>query len=170
MAAVGAALLYFLNLWMKGRDWQGKGFASWAVKCVLFSILTFILIPGVIYTASYIPYAAAAGDSSLANVVAKMLENQEFMFTYHAGEDSPHPYSSRWYQWIFDARPILYFRDMDTYAAEGLKSAYAAMGSPVVCWFGLGALPSPPCRWCAAAAARLCFWWWATAPSCCPGC
>ena len=138
--AVGAALLYFLNLWMKGRDWQGKGFASWAVKCVLFSILTFILIPGVIYTASYIPYAAAAGDSSLANVVAKMLENQEFMFTYHAGEDSSHPYSSRWYQWIFDARPILYFRDMDTYAAEGLKSAYAAMGSPVVCWFGLGAL------------------------------
>ena len=133
----GAVILYFLNLWTKGRDWKGPGFGPWAAKCVLWSVVTFVAIPAVIYTASYIPYAAAAGDLSLANVVREMVDNQRFMFTYHAGEDTPHPYSSRWYQWIFDARPILYFRDMDSYAAQGLKSAIAAMGSPLVCWLGL---------------------------------
>ena len=133
----GAVILYFLNLWTKGRDWNGRGFWPWAWKCIAWSVVTFVVIPGIIYTASYIPYAAAEGDASLANVVREMLHNQQFMFSYHAGENSPHPCSSRWYQWIFDARPILYFRDMDTYAAQGLKSAIAAMGSPVVCWLGL---------------------------------
>ena len=37
-----------------------------------------------------------------------MLQNQHFMFTYHQGVHTPHPYESYWYQWIFDGRPILY--------------------------------------------------------------
>ncbi len=139
-AGVGAGLLYLLNLYTKSKEWNGPGFGAWAARCIGFSILTFVVIPVAIYTASYIPYAAAAGDVTVQSVVSEMLDNQKYMFTYHSGVNTPHNYESRWYQWILDIRPILYFRDMDTYAAEGLKSAYAAMGSPLVCWLGLACL------------------------------
>ena len=69
-----------------------------------------------------------------------MLSNANYMFTYHSGVDSYHPYASRWYQWIVDARPILYYQE---YSADGAwKSAFAAFNNPVVCWTGLLAILS----------------------------
>ncbi|MEG1858628.1 MAG: dolichyl-phosphate-mannose--protein mannosyltransferase, partial [Pseudoflavonifractor sp.] len=47
---------------------------------------------------------------------------------------------SRWYQWIVDGRPILYYLDSSSRAAEGLKSAFGAFSNPIVCWAGLPAL------------------------------
>ena len=72
--------------------------------------------------------------SSSANPVDIMLKNQHFMFTYHQGVHSPHPYESYWYQWIFDGRPILYFRDLDV---PGVKSLFASFNNPLVSWAGL---------------------------------
>ena len=68
------------------------------------------------------------------NPVDIMLKNQEFMFTYHQGVHTPHPYASYWYQWIFDGRPILYYRDLDV---PGVKSLFAAFNNPLVSWMGL---------------------------------
>ena len=31
------------------------------------------------------------------------------MFTYHSGLESTHPYSSKWYMWLLDIRPIWYY-------------------------------------------------------------
>ena len=72
------------------------------------------------------------GDS--ANPVDIMLKNQHFMFTYHQGVHNPHPYESYWYQWIFDGRPILYYRDLDV---PGMKSLFASFNNPLVSWAGL---------------------------------
>lgn len=69
-----------------------------------------------------------------ANPVDIMLQNQHFMFTYHQGVHTPHPYESYWYQWIFDGRPILYYRDLDV---EGFKSLFASFNNPLVSWLGL---------------------------------
>ena len=63
-----------------------------------------------------------------------MLQNQHFMFTYHQGVHTPHPYESYWYQWIFDGRPILYYRDLDV---PGMKSLFASFNNPLVSWAGL---------------------------------
>ncbi len=63
-----------------------------------------------------------------------MLQNQHFMFTYHQGVHTPHPYESYWYQWIFDGRPILYYRDLDV---PGMKSLFASFNNPLVSWGGL---------------------------------
>ena len=65
-----------------------------------------------------------------------MLKNQHFMFTYHQGVHNPHPYESYWYQWIFDGRPILYYRDLDV---PGVKSLFASFNNPLVSWTGLAA-------------------------------
>jgi dolichyl-phosphate-mannose--protein O-mannosyl transferase len=48
-----------------------------------------------------------------------------------------HPYSSVWYQWMLDIRPILYYLE---YFDDGTKSAFAAFSNPLVCWGGLCAM------------------------------
>ena len=60
------------------------------------------------------------------------------MFSYHSGLESTHPYSSTWLQWVFDIRPILYYR---CYSSDGLaKSAISSFGNPAVWWGGLLAM------------------------------
>lgn len=71
---------------------------------------------------------------STAHPVDIMLKNQHFMLTYHQGVHTPHPYESYWYQWIFDGRPILYYRDLDV---PGMKSLFASFNNPLVSWAGL---------------------------------
>jgi len=179
-AGIGLAVLYFMGLYQKLRDWPlispiHKG--AWVVKTLLFSVLCFILIPFAIYTASYLPYALALGDVDLSlpntlrglgrslpplfqNLWAKitgaagaedwkaadipqdslsgiMAKNQWDMFTYHQRTTSAHPYSSRWFQWIVDARPILYYMDN---TVPGYTTRFAAFANPVLCWTGLGAV------------------------------
>ena len=156
------------------------------------SVVFFVVIPLMIYTASYFPYAAAKGNGgsflelagqsagwfweclperleqypeqmarvteNLAregktpgvadrigaffqaipdqsgNPVDLMLRNQYFMLTYHQGVDTPHPYQSNWYQWILDARPILYYQDFST---PGMRGIFASFNNPLVSWAGL---------------------------------
>ena len=181
---LGLALLYFLSLFFQLRDWprgetegeQAVPLAPWLLKTLGFSVLCFVLVPAVIYTLSYWPYAAAKGvDLSLWNTLSGMgrslpvflhdlwghftggegftpqaipqdslsgimLNNQWYMLTYHEGVHTPHPYSSRWYQWIVDARPILYY--LDSTSVPGFKTAFGAFNNPVVSWGGLLALIS----------------------------
>ncbi len=140
---VGLAILYFLGLWFKWRDWpreEAPRFSPWLWKTLLFSVLCFVLIPAVIYTLSYLPYASAKGEVTVHSVIKAMVDNQTYMFTYHEGVHEPHPYSSRWYQWIVDGRPILYYLDSSQEATTGLKTAFGAFNNPILSWGGLLAL------------------------------
>lgn len=134
-AAAGLAVLYFWNLFLRHRDWpQERHFPSWLMSTLACSVVFFVLIPAGIYLFSYLPYAAAdIGNRPLFQV---MWDNQVFMFTYHRGVHDAHPYSSRWWQWMLDIRPILYYLDADT-LGPGMKSAFAAFGNPLVVWGGL---------------------------------
>jgi len=179
---VGLAVLYFIGLYFKCRDWPRAAAGDetvparrgpWLAAVIAFSVLCFVLIPAVIYTASYLPYAQARGvDLSLTNTLKGfgddlpvllqnlwgrftagedfqpalfskdslsgiMLDNQWYMLDYHQGVTSTHPYSSRWFQWIVDARPILYYMD-NTVAGHTVR--FAAFNNPVVCWTGLLAI------------------------------
>lgn len=148
--AVGLAALYFIGLYFKWRDWPRDGsappFIPWLVKTLLFSVLCFVVIPAVIYTLSYIPYAAAQGEVTVQSVIKAMLDNQKYMLNYHKGVNEPHGYSSRWYQWIVDGRPILYYLDNSREHATGLKTAFGAFNNPIVSWAGLLAILTLLCR------------------------
>ena len=105
-------------------------------------MLFFIIIPTVIYYVSYYPYGTAKGMSGFGMFLNKdyaqlVLDNQSYMLRYHEGVHATHPYSSRWYQWIVDGRPILYFLRS---SANNMKSAFAAFLNPLVCWGGLLAI------------------------------
>lgn len=145
-AGAGLAVLYFIGLYFKWRDRPvGEGsprFAPWLTKTLLLSVLSFVVIPAAIYTASYLPYAAARGDVSLNTLLPIVVDNQKFMFTYHEGVHDSHPYSSRWYQWIVNGRPILYYLDNADTAVSGVKTAFGCFNNPVVAWAGLVAMVS----------------------------
>lgn len=136
--AAGLAVLYLIKLvltWRARRAMENPPpFAPWAAATLLFSVLVFVLIPAVIYCLAYLPYAEARGDTSLHSLLAIVLENQRYMFQYHQGVTVQHPYAARWWQWLFDIRPILYYRSEPV---SGLRSAFGAFNNPLISWAGL---------------------------------
>ena len=133
-AGAGLALLWLIHVILKARrgEMDLKGFFKLCAFCVLF----FVLIPCLIYYLSYIPYGIAEGKGNIfsADYLRIVLDNQRYMFSYHSGIVSEHPYSSRWYQWMLDIRPILYYLE---YLPDGRRASFGAWVNPVLCWGGL---------------------------------
>ena len=109
----------------------GRAFLQNVGWCLIF----FVAVPALIYYLSYLPYGAARGAFPFSLDYTKIVwDNQVFMFTYHKGVNATHPYSSRWYQWMLDIRPILYYlKRFD----DGRRSSFGAWLNPLLCWAGL---------------------------------
>ena len=136
-AGAGLAVIWLLH-WVRRREaFRTAGF--WVNVCEC--ILCFVTIPCLIYYLSYYPYGRTAGLGGLGMFFdpryGKIVwNNQVSMWSYHSSLVATHPYSSVWWQWVLDIRPILYY--LDGTAAE--KSAIAAFTGPLLCWGGLGAM------------------------------
>ncbi len=109
---------------------------------VLWCLLFFVAVPVLIYGASYWSYAPSQGIDGpfrllRADYWRLVLDNQTYMWNYHTDLVATHPYSSTWFQWMLDIRPILYYLE---YFDDGTKSAFAAFSNPLVCWGGLLAM------------------------------
>ena len=139
-AGAGLAFLYLIHMITRIRAWdpaeKGKMWA-WLGKTLSLSVLCYVVIPLIIYTLSYIPYAQATGKLSVWGVIDEMWRNQSHMLGYHNGVHSTHPYSSRWYQWLVDARPILYYSKS---LPGGMTERFAAFTNPLITWAGLLAI------------------------------
>ena len=145
-AGAGLGVLWALHWVFQGvqahRDGDGRRYLRRLLGNIGFCLVFFVLVPGMIYYASYYPYGAArglhgAGMYFTREYAAIVLENQRFMFTYHSGLVATHPYSSRWWQWLLDLRPILYYLSY----GDGTVSTIGAFVNPLLCWGGLLALP-----------------------------
>lgn len=134
-AGGGLAVIWLIH-WI--RHFDTKSF----IKNCLFCLVFFVLVPCAVYYVSYFPYGQALGmhgpdmffKKEYADIV---INNQQFMLSYHSGVTSEHPYSSRWYQWIIDGRPILYYLQ---YYNDGTRSSFGAFLNPVLCWAGLASV------------------------------
>ena len=137
-AAAGLVVLYAIYIVLQGRKLHREGLTRHFVKrfalIVFVSIVFFVAVPAAIYYLSYIPYAKGMGEPLSLSLV---WENQVSMFKYHAGIEAEHSYASRWWMWIFDIRPILYYLE---YPADGYRVSFGAFLNPLVCWGGLGAI------------------------------
>lgn len=145
-AGAGLGVLWALHWVFQGvqahRDGDGRRYVRKLIGNIGFCLVFFVLVPGMIYYASYYPYGAARGLHGpgmyfTREYAAIVLENQRFMFTYHAGLVATHPYASRWWQWLLDLRPILYYLSY----GDGTVSTIGAFVNPLLCWGGLLALP-----------------------------
>lgn len=112
---------------LKIKDLFWKKFWITILCCVVF----FLIIPAVIYFLSYLPDRVWKTDSwSIANV----MKQNKYMYEYHINLKATHPYSSVWYQWIIDARPIWYSFTTDS---EGIKHSISCFSNPLLTWGGL---------------------------------
>lgn len=96
-AGFGLAVLYFMGLYQKLRDWPQDDTdrtrrTPWLIQTLLFSVLCFIVIPFAIYCAAYIPYAKALGVDLFAhsdtNGLALLFQNVRNKLTAAQGEGS----------------------------------------------------------------------------------
>jgi len=137
-AGAGLGLIWVMYWIVHGKE---KGFREFA-RNSLFCIGTFVLVPAVIYYLAYTPYGTARGMHGIGMYFRReymdiVLSNQQYMFSYHSGVTATHPYSSWWYQWVLDIRPILYYL---SYGENGTRSSFGAFLNPFICWGGLLAL------------------------------
>ncbi len=109
----------------------GRAFVKNVGLCLIF----FVALPALIYYLSYLPYGNARGCLPFSGEYTRIvLDNQRSMFSYHQGVDATHPYSSRWYQWMLDIRPILfYYKGL----GDGYRSSFGSWLNPLLCWAGL---------------------------------
>ena len=140
-AGAGLGLIWLISWIIRIINGEERVWKKFLKNC-LFCVVFFVALPCLIYYVSYFPYGQAKGmhgigmffSSDYASTVA---DNQRFMFTYHSGVHSEHPYSSHWYQWVLNERPILYYLN---YFDDGTRSSFGAFLNPVLCWAGLGAM------------------------------
>lgn len=92
--------------------------------CVTF----FMLVPFIIYTLAFIPIVDYTPKS---NLLSKMYYDTLAMIDYHANQSATHYYSSPWYSWIIDGKPLMLAHDI---AGDGKISSINVMGNPIIYW------------------------------------
>jgi hypothetical protein len=100
--------------------------------------LSLLVIPLVIYVASYLPWAAVENHRLWPGYPAghtgqTLLELTGAMYDYHNFLTSPHPASSPWWAWPFDLKPVWFYQE--SFAGATSAATYDA-GNLVIWWFG----------------------------------
>lgn len=132
----------FLSSLSFGLAVSSKWSAVWIVPILLvshfslkkklkFGYLWFLVIPPVVYLASYIPmFLTGHGFDILIGV-------QKQMWWYHTRLEAEHSYTSLWWTWPFLIRPIWLYTSGEK---SGLIANIYAMGNPILFWGGLVSL------------------------------
>jgi dolichyl-phosphate-mannose--protein O-mannosyl transferase len=96
-------------------------------------VSSFILLPLLVYAASYIPtlYVPGYGWGNVWRWQRQMLD-------YHSQLKATHAFASPWWQWPWIVKPVWYFK-ADGLSA-GMASTIVAMGNPLIFWPSLLAL------------------------------
>lgn len=139
-AAPGLCFLFFYTVYQRQREIsfikvQGEagsallsGYSSKLTLTIIFCIGVFILLPILIYIASYYPYYnACAGNYTLKDV----WENQVYMLSYHGNlSGNPHPYQSSVYTWPFIIRPVFFFLAQNL--PNNMRAVIWCIGNPLI--------------------------------------
>lgn len=127
-AGAGLAVIFFASLIFKYRNHEIK--SNNIRKSIYFCFGAFVFLPVLIYVLSYIPFIKANNEGFYS-----IVQNQIDMLSYH-GEtvvSSSHPFSSPWYQWIVNYRPIWYYSGTNGILTENIS----AFGNPIVWLLGI---------------------------------
>ena len=109
------------------------------------AVLAFVLIPVVIYLASWIPFFTRGQFHDLADLI----EYQRQAYIYHATLTATHPYGSPWFSWPFLYRPVAYYYEYqglgtDAFSGHALVAGIVNLGNPIIWWASIPAVLSLP--------------------------
>ncbi len=129
-------LLIFIGTYLALPKKKKQMFWGFLIKTCLACLVLFVAIPGAIYVLSYLPISMVDG---YPDVWHTMLNNQTYMFNYHKDLDATHPYSSKWYQWAIDYRPLWgYSAPVETVGNDNI-GCISIFGNPLVFWSSIAA-------------------------------
>jgi len=124
LAGVSFFLIYYFEVY--SSDSEGSSYVSALLKIFPRMIIAFVLIPLIIYVATYIPFFY------FGNSIGDFINLQGQMLGYHSGVTETHPYQSQWWMWPLLIKTVyMYF--------ENLGGQYAhiyALGNPFIWWTG----------------------------------
>jgi dolichyl-phosphate-mannose--protein O-mannosyl transferase len=109
-----------------------------ASRVFLKSIFLFLVIPVLIYIASYLPFFAGkhyAPGLEKSNITT-FINLQQQMYWYHTNLKAHHTYESKPVQWLFDLRPVWFYVD---YKDTTLANIYN-LGNPIFMWVGFSSI------------------------------
>lgn len=108
-------------------------FPGHLLKTLAWCVIFFVVIPGIIYVLSYIPFMMVPGPGhGLWNVVTY----QQHILSYHKNLKATHPYSSPWWSWPLMLRPLWMYDGTDFIPKE-MVSSIVTMGNPAIWWGGI---------------------------------
>jgi len=144
-AGIGIFAILIYSLFMLKRHYKINelpGYGKRLAKTVLFSLLFFIVVPLIIYIFSHISQGQARGmtiaggmlwDPEFYRLTFNRAREAIYWLTYHRWVS---PYPSMWWRWIINTNPILY----SYVETDGIVSAVASFGNPLVWWGGFLAI------------------------------
>ena len=101
----------------------------------LICVLSFIVIPVLIYVLSYMLFPKVVGYNHTLDGIITQIQS---MYNYHSTLSERHPFESSWYQWPIMYKPVWYYVGYYTGAAgESLKSTIVGIGNPAIWWLGI---------------------------------
>lgn len=108
------------------------------IKSLLYSPMFFLMIPLVIYLASYTPFFLGKHIPPGTNFsnTQSFMELQRQMWWYHTRLKATHPYQSTLKDWLFNLRPVWLYVN---YEKETISSIYT-LGNPLFAWGGLASI------------------------------
>lgn len=112
--------IYIFPLFLIALIWQKK----------IPQFIFFIIIPPIIYIASYLPYF------QLGYTVEQFIELQKQMWWYHTNLKATHDYTSPWWSWPLNLYPVWYYID---YKDDKIANIFAS-GNIVINIIGISAL------------------------------
>lgn len=122
-AGIGLLAIYIIVLFKRYKDFNAakedtackldaelkKNVIDNTNRKIIYSILAcaacFIIIPFFIYLLSYIPYAKCESKG----LFEAMFASQNTMFGFHSTVTETHGWSSSWYSWPLDIKPVYFY-------------------------------------------------------------
>ena len=95
-------------------------------RLLLYGILSYGVVALSVYALSFYEIYLQTGSFQ------SIIEYQLRLFRYHSTLVSTHPYSSAWWSWPIDFRPMCYYREIQ----GDLFSSITAFGNPAIFWVG----------------------------------
>ena len=139
--AIGIAVIFFMSLAKRYNQYktdtaQYKNFHKYTAITLACCVLFFVVMPITIYVLTHIPRRATGYMYPELGFFAAITQTQIDKFRFHMFLDADHYFSSHWWHWVINSRPVMYFANMPSY---GVVQNIASFGNPAVWWSGIGA-------------------------------
>jgi len=99
-------------------------------KLLLYGLLSYGLVAIITYTLTFYDIYLHTGSFQ------SIIDYQVNMYNYHSNLVATHPYSSPWWSWPFDVKPMCASRQI----ADGQFSSVTIFGNPAIFWMGVVAI------------------------------